>query len=128
MPTTQAHIHKQSRIQITLSCLQQSQNCPQHADWIVTLAFYKALHAVDSYLATLGIHPKVHTNKYKTGRNQFVQRHLSSIHRKYSTLYDASIRARYKDYTFQNNPHGVTTLISHSLSIEEHIKKLLQSP
>ena len=128
MPTTQAHIHKQSRIQITLSCLQQSRNCPQHADWIVTLAFYKALHAVDSYLATLGIHPKVHTNKYKTGRNQFVQRHLSSIHRKYSTLYDASKRARYEAYTFQNYPKDVNKLINHSSNIVQHIKKLLQSP
>ena len=101
---------------------------PQHADWIVTLAFYKALHAVDSYLATLGIHPKVHTNKNKSGRNQYVQQHLSSIHQKYSVLFDASKRARYEAYTFQNYPQGVKTLINHSLSIEEHIKKLLQSP
>ena len=128
MPTTQAHLNKQNRFQFTLSYLQQSQNSPQHADWIVTLAFYKALHAVDSYLATLNIHPKVHTNKCKTGRNQYVQLHLGSIQRKYSALYDASIRARYKNYTFQNHPQEVTKLISHSLSIEEYIKKLLPSP
>lgn len=128
MPTTQEHIKKQGNLQITLSYLQQSQNSPQHADSIVTLAFYKALHAVDSYLATLHIHPKVHTNKYKTGRNQYVQQHLSSIHQNYSTLYDASKRARYEAYTFQNYPKDVNKLIDHSSNIEQHIRKLLQTP
>ena len=46
MPTKREHIDKQRSTQITLSYLQQSQNSPQHADWIVTLAFYKALHAL----------------------------------------------------------------------------------
>ena len=58
MPTTQDHIDKQTDTQITMSYLQQSQDTPQHADWIVTTAFYKALHAVDSYLAGLDIHPR----------------------------------------------------------------------
>ena len=43
MPTAEAHIDKQNRTQLALSDLQQSQNRPQHGDWIVTLAFYKAL-------------------------------------------------------------------------------------
>ena len=60
MPGTQAHQDKQAGTYLALSDLQQSQNSPHHADWIVTLAFYKALHAVDSYLAELGIHPKSH--------------------------------------------------------------------
>ena len=50
MPTTQAHQNKQSKAPLALFNLQQSQNSPHHADWIVTLAFYKALHSVDSYL------------------------------------------------------------------------------
>ena len=123
MPTTQEHINKQSKIQFTLSDLQQSPNHLQHVDWIVTLAFYKALHAVDSYLAKLGIHPRGHTNKQKTGRNQYVQKHLRSIHGKYSTLYTASIKARYEAYTHKYQE--VTRLVNHSVFIEEHIKTLL---
>ena len=60
MPTTQEHIDKQRKAQLALTDLQHSKNSLQHADWIVTLAFYKALHAVDSYLARKNIHPKGH--------------------------------------------------------------------
>ena len=123
MPTTQAHIEKQSITQLTLSYLQQSQNSPQHADWIVTLAFYKVLHAVDSYLAKQGIHPKGHKL-----RNQQVQNHLGSIHREYYALYRASRRARYDEYTYRDNPQEVTILVNHALDIEEYIETLLESP
>lgn len=122
MPTTQEHIEKQSRTRITLSYLQQSHNSPQHADWIVTLAFYKALHVVDSYLAKQGIHPKGHRL-----RNQQVQNHLGNIHREYSALYRASRKARYDAYTYRDNPQAVTRLVNHALSIEEYIKTLLES-
>ena len=125
MPTKQEHIDKQNRTQITLRYLQQSQNSSQHADWIVTLAFYKALHAVDSYLATLGIDPKAHTNKQNTGRNEYVQNHLGGIYPQYSALYWASRRARYNAYTYQANCQDVTKLVNYSLSIEQHINTLL---
>ena len=55
MPTTQDHIDKQTDTQTTMSYLKQSQDASQHADWVVTTAFYKALHAVDSYLEGLDI-------------------------------------------------------------------------
>ena len=88
MPTTQEHQNKQSGTQLALSDLEQSQNSPQHANWIVTLAFYKVLHAVDSYFAKLGVHPKGHWQ-----REQYVQNHLESIHQQYLELYQASIIA-----------------------------------
>ena len=58
MPTTQEHQDKQSMTELARSDLEQSPNNPQHADWIVTLAFYKALHAVDSYFANEEFTPK----------------------------------------------------------------------
>ena len=125
MPKKQEHIQKQNRTQITLSYLQQSQNSLQHADWIVTLAFYKALHAVDSYLAKQGIHPKSHTNKQKTGRNEYVQNRLGRIYTRYYALYRASRRARYDAYTYEANPKQVTRLVNHALNIEKYIKTLL---
>ena len=124
MPTTQVHIDKQNKTQLALSNLQQSQINPQHGDWIVTLAFYKALHAVDSYFAKKGIDHEGHRKGHEK-RKQQVQDHLRSIHGKYSALYTASIKARYKAYTHKRQE--VTRLVNHSVFIEEHIKTLLQS-
>ena len=121
MPTAQVHIDKQNRTQLALSDLKTSQNNPQHGDWIVTLAFYKALHAVDSYFARKGIDPRRH-NKSHLKRDAQVKKHLGSIYGKYSTLYTASIRARYKAYI--HNPQDVTKLVNHASDIEEYIKTL----
>ena len=120
MPTTAAHQDKQSRTHLALSDLEQSQNSPQHADWIVTLVFYKALHAVDAYLATLEIHPKGHVT-----RNRSVRRYIEDIFSQYFALYDASREARYETYTYQDNPQAVTGLVNDSVFIEEYINTLL---
>ena len=125
MPTKQEHIDKQSWIQVTLSDLEQSQNKSQHADWIVTIAFYKALHAVDSYFAKQGIDGKGHNKKNHRIRNQQVQNHLGRIYTRYYALYRASRRARYDAYTYQVNPQRVTKLVNHALYIERYINPLL---
>ena len=122
MPTTQAHQNKQSKAQLALFNLQQSQNSPHHADWIGTLAFYKALHSVDSYFAELEIHPQGHRE-----RNRRVQEYLGSIHRQYAALYRASRRARYDDFTYQDKPLEVGVLINRSSSIESYINSLLEA-
>ena len=57
MPTKRVHQDKQRIAQRSLSHLQAARESSRHADWIVTLAFYKALHAVDSYLDKFNIHP-----------------------------------------------------------------------
>ena len=124
MPTAKAHIDKQNRTQLALSDLQQSQDSPQHGDWIVTLVFYKALHGVDTYFAKQGIDREGHDKRHKT-RDQQVQNHLGRIHREYSALYTASILARYEEYT--HKPQEVTRLVNHALRIEEYIKTLLES-
>ena len=121
MPTAQVHINKQNRTQIALSDLQQSQNKLQHGDWIVTLAFYKALHAVDSYFAKKGIDPRRH-NKSHPERDEQVKKYLGNIHTKYEALYTASIMARYKSYI--HNPQDVTKLVNHASDIEKYIKTL----
>ena len=122
MPTQRAHRNKQSIADRTLSHLQAAPKSSQHADWIVTLAFYKALHAVDSYLAKHNIHPSMHTGPH--GRNKSVRQHLKSIFKQYSALHRASIRARYENFTYQNKPQEVGNLLNMSLHIENYINTL----
>ncbi len=126
MPTKREHIDKQTSTQITLSYLQQSQNSPQHADWIVTLAFYKALHAVDSYLARKNIHPIGHSsNRQNTGRHEYFKKHLSTLYPQYKALYRASRKARYDAHTYQNKTQEIQSLIQNSVNIENHINTIL---
>ena len=121
MPSKHVHQKKQSRTLLALSDLKASPNRSRHADWIVTLAFYRALHAVDSYLADkYKIHPSNHGNRHK-----HVQRHLGFIHGEYSALFNASMKARYRKYTYQDDPEEVKKLLNLSLHIENHIKTLL---
>ena len=124
MPTAQVHIDKQNRTQVALSDLQQSQNRHQHGDWIVTLAFYKALHAVDFYFAKKGIDRGNH-DKSHWERDEQVQNHLGKIYTRYYALYRASRRARYDAYTYQVNRRQVTRLVNHALYIEKYINTLL---
>ena len=120
MPTKRVHQDKQSIAQLALSNLQGSKYSSRHADWIVTLAFYKALHVVDSYLARkFNIHPHGHIDRKKE-----VQQHLQNIHGPYSALHQASIRARYEDFTYQNRPQEVANLLNKSTQIENHINTL----
>ena len=123
MPTKRVHQDKQSIAQLALSNLQGSKYSSRHADWIVTLASYKALHVVDSYLARkFNIHPTKHGGD--DGRNESVRQHLRNIFGQYSALYAAIQKARYEDYTYQNDPGEVATLINMSIQIENHIKTL----
>ena len=119
MPSKHLHQKKQSRTLLALSDLQASQNRSHHADWIVTLAFYKALHAVDSYLADkCKIHPSNHVDRHK-----HVQRHLGFIHGEYSALYYASMKARYEG-TYENDPQEVKKLLNLSLHIENRLNEV----
>ncbi len=61
-------------------------------DWAVTTLFYAALHYVDAYLATQGVHPKGHVFRdmevVKYGKTR-------TIHAHYRRLEDRSSDARY---------------------------------
>ena len=119
MPAKHVHQDKHRVAQQSLAHLQAARESSRHADWIVTLAFYKALHAVDSYLAKFNIHPQDHYNRKKE-----VLQHLQHIHGKYSALYNASRTARYKKKTYQYKPQEVTNLLNKSSQIENYINSL----
>ena len=119
MPEKHVHQSKQLIAQRSLSHLQAAETRSQHADWIVTLAFYKALHAVDSYLADFDIHPTRHGGD--NGRNDSVRNRLQDIYVQYATLYNASQNARYEDFTYENKPQEVDILLNMSMQIVDYI-------
>lgn len=64
-----------------------------HYNWIATIAFYAALHLVESELAKNGIHSKTHSD-----RGNVVERYAAfrNIRNQYKNLHDRSIVARYE--------------------------------
>jgi hypothetical protein len=60
-------------------------------DWVVTVAFYKALHLVEMVFACKGKHSSNHRNRHDVLKTSF-----QDIWRHYLPLYSLSRRARYK--------------------------------
>jgi hypothetical protein len=67
---------------------------PPHDDWVITLAFYSALHLIDGYfVATHGSKPTSHRQRDRLLVDAST---LSSIAREYITLRTYSEMARYQ--------------------------------
>lgn len=63
-----------------------------HPDWIVTITFYAALHAVDSLLAHDGVSPITHTDRSRALQKN---RRYDKVYRCYDPLYKLSRTVRY---------------------------------
>ncbi|MGG0185747.1 hypothetical protein [Bacillus rhizoplanae] len=81
------------RNKVFLSQLTTSGN-PEH-NWIITVAFYTALHLVEQNLKNKGF---CATNHIK--RNNLVGTKLREIRGEYKSLYDKSRESRYDCFTF----------------------------
>jgi len=89
MPSEDAHVTQAYANARFLDWI--SQPPLRHPDWVITAAFYAALHLADAYLAREGApHWKEHPK-----RNAEVSRRLTAIAVEYQDLYIASRRARY---------------------------------
>lgn len=66
----------------------------RHPDWEVTMLFYSALHYVDAFLATRGLHPRNHCERHDLLSN------LTDISEYYQILFKRSMNARYHIYHF----------------------------
>ena len=97
MPTRQQHIKKYEENKLLLGTKLSVENA-EFYNWIVTVAFYAALHLVEARLADDNIDSSDHT-----ARNNNVERfnYFQPIRAKYKVLYDRSRVARY-DATFMN--------------------------
>lgn len=102
----------------------------EFTDWVITTAFYTAVHYVESFLfpyqdydgSTLDtIHEYHNGNSFSSkheSRDQLVKEQMSPIHGAYKRLQNLSKTARYKDYEF-------TTHNSYSIVTEQKLKKII---
>jgi hypothetical protein len=94
MPSQARHEEQAQRNETFFQSLDETVS--GNREWIVTAAFYAALHWVEAYFDNRhGWHLTSHRD-----RNDAVTRYLSPVLNEYMRLYRASRRARYDMYRF----------------------------
>lgn len=119
MPTEAEHRAQALRNEQFLRGLQSSST--QYADWVVTVAFYAAVHLVEARLAKLGIHSPDHDkrNSYVTILSEF-----KPVYREYMELYFFSLQSRYGCQFSSWTPSKVETVISKLQQVKQHLNSL----
>lgn len=90
----------------------------QFPDWVVTVAFYRAVHLVEMLFAR----DNRPAGGSHIGRNQVLKRHYPDVWREYRPLYDLSRKARY--WCMAITPQNMTYAIDRLVRIEQIITTL----
>lgn len=92
VPTLEQHKKKYNKNRELLRKELNIDTCDNY-DWIVTVAFYSAIHLVEAELAKSDIHTRVHTD-----RSVNVERFniFRDVRAQYKALHDRSVVARYE--------------------------------
>jgi hypothetical protein len=85
MASRDQHLAKAARNQAFLDKVDDT-----FPEWLATVAFYKAVHLVEAFFATQGIHSKRHGE-----RNHRLQHHHPDIWMEFKPLHDISRQVRY---------------------------------
>ncbi len=120
MPSSTDHIHQANHNRSLATNL--STGTVEYPDWAVTVAFYTALHIVESYFARKrGIHSADHKNR----DSNFVSfPELRSVYRNYAELKRLSMKSRYQCQLASWNATEVQNAIKLLNKIESHINTL----
>ncbi len=95
---------------------------PVYADWVVTTAFYVAVHLIEEYLYSRnGIHSDDHANRL---RQIASVTQLSPIYEQYSELYNRSKDSRYRCMPERWTATFVQSLLDKLETIEQHMSTL----
>ena len=86
----------------------------KYPDWVVTVAFYKAVHCVERLFAATGKHSDNHRDRHDS-----LKREHPDIWQHYLPLYTLSRRARYKANGIVDQT--MTYALSRLLKVEEII-------
>lgn len=89
MAPTEDHLEKAEHNERFADFLYEAK--PDFYDWVVTGAFYSAVHYVEAALARRQHHSQSHQQ-----RDEGVRLHLRTIYHPYRQLKDLSMRARYQ--------------------------------
>jgi hypothetical protein len=95
---------------------------PDYCDWVTAVAFYTALHAVQTALVTHRLRPTSHK-----ARNQLVEDTppFCDIWKDYKALYDASMASRYDCSGWLSFDRVRDELVRNRLArIEQHVVKI----
>ena len=90
MPSINEHLEQVSHNLRFVRLLRLASRC--FPDWLITGQFYTAVHVVDAYLATKGIHPPAHRLR---GQYIYEDTKLRPIYSDYQDLSNLSRDARY---------------------------------
>lgn len=119
MPELDRHLPQAERNESAADAMATLPN--RHPDWEVTMLFYSALHYVDAFLATRGLHPRTHFE-----RNDLLS-NLTDISEYYHILFMRSMNARYHIYQF--TPPEVDRIRNGAFRrVKEGILALLPNP
>lgn len=92
MPTLERHLPQAERNERAADAMASLPE--RYTEWEVAMLFYSALHYVDAFLATRGLHPQSHLE-----RKDLVAS-LTNLARYYDILFKRSMNARYHLYQF----------------------------
>jgi len=116
LPTAHDHKNQFERNKSSISAVGTLQDPPN--DWIITMAFYAAVHLIEGVLVEK---LEKGSGDHKTRRRLMGSvSQLRPIGPKYATLEDYSHKSRYKCKTFQED--DVTKILGFLNDIEQHLK------
>ena len=92
MPALERHLPQAERNERAADAMASLPD--RYTEWEVAMLIYSALHYVDAFLATRGLHPRSHIERKEQMAN------LTSLARYYDILFKRSMNARYHLYQF----------------------------
>lgn len=118
MANLSEHIHKARHNEVFAAIFWPARF--RYADWAITVYFYAAVHLVEAYFATIGIHCNNHGQ-----RNQEVTKRVPRrIASHYLRLYRESRRARY-EITPMTKVYAQNLLVNHFQPLRAYLLSLL---
>ena len=99
MPEAKKHLDKYQHNK-TLLNTELFSNTIEYNDWSIIISFYAVLHVIEKSFAELNMHFPGHTSRNKF---LFSTKKYENIAPKYHTLYNQSIKARYKCIKITNS-------------------------
>lgn len=121
MPNADTHLHQAQHNHALIETLDPENTV--YLDWIVTIAFYVAVHRVEAWLAQKGIHLETHTQRDDWLAHEKELRRV--VWPNYKELEFQSRRARYQCASFERE-WVIHTLLPRLSQLEETLDQMMK--